>query len=303
MVRNVPERVKKAYVAFNEEVRLRLCESSGSEHSSSADSPTDLFDLVASFVEGEGEPRAEEGLEGSIAWGVDGRGGCGGFDYDTAKDTLEKIFEWNEDKRMILHEVEAACISIGHEENSPDFKRRLMGRLRKRSLDAGLCKSRWEKMGRFPKGDYQYIDVNMDGARYIVEVSLAMHFEIARPTGQFDSLLKLLPPIFVGTSGELKEVVRVLSAAIRQSLKSRGLDLPPWRKHGYMKAKWFSSYKRTTSLASKQKCANIVSGFDFVPSAGYYCRDKHKTGLLTQALAGPGQLAISMPEQLAINMV
>ncbi|KAK3433497.1 hypothetical protein EUGRSUZ_D01389 [Eucalyptus grandis] len=117
--------------------------------------------------------------------------------------------------------------------------------------DNGLCKSRWEKTSRLPAGDYQYIDVNVNDTRYIAEVSLAGQFEIARPTDRITSLLKIFPAIFVGRPEELKQVVRIMSTAIRQSLKKRDLLVPPWRKNSYMQNKWFSSYKRTTNRVSE----------------------------------------------------
>ncbi|KAI4372313.1 hypothetical protein MLD38_010558 [Melastoma candidum] len=316
MVRNIPERFKKVVFTFDPS---RLCESSGSEHSPAPDTPTDLSDLVASFVEEEGKTRVEQGDDGIPAVDDDNDKDIqdddvktSSFDFEAPKEILMEIFGCNlckgddghgdEDRRKILGEVEAACDLIGRDNTSYDFKRGLMASLRKRGFDAGLCKSRWEKTGRFPGGEYQFVDVNVNGVRYIVEASLAGQFEIARPNDQFNLLVGLLPPIFVGVPDELKQVVRVLSGAIKQSLRSRGLLVPPWRKSGYMKAKWFSSYKRTTNRKTESKLKwtskeeRSVIGFKAPPgvtTAGCYFRgdyyirnNKLRAGLLTEALAG-----------------
>lgn len=91
------------------------------------------------------------------------------------------------------------------------------------------------------------MDVKVDGNRYIVEVFLVGEFDIARPTSQYVSLLKAFPQIYVGKVEEVKKIVRVMCIAMRESMKSKDMHIPPWRRNGYMQAKWFGSYKRTTN--------------------------------------------------------
>lgn len=126
---------------------------------------------------------------------------------------------------------------------------------------SGLCKSRWEKSGGKQAGEYEYIDVNDGETRYIVEVFLAGEFEIARPTDQYVSFLQLLPPIFVCKPDELKQIVRLISTAMKQSMKSMDMHVPPWRRNVYMQAKWFSSYKRTINAVSAKKVSDSGMGF------------------------------------------
>lgn len=163
----------------------------------------------------------------------------------------------------------------------------------------GLCKSRWEKAPRFPAGDYQYIDVKLlNGTRFVVEPFLAASFQIARPTSGYPSLLGLLPRIFVGRAEELKQVVRLMCTAVRQSMKSSGLSVPPWRKSGYMQAMWFGSYKRTTNrVRSRERPGprevSRAVGFE-APMQGilYQCREDFacknlmRVGHLTAAFGG-----------------
>lgn len=145
---------------------------------------------------------------------------------------------------------------------------------------AGLCKSKWEKTGRFPSGNYEYIDVNVNGNRYIVEVSLDRQFEIARPTDQYASLLNVFPRIFVGKVEELKKIVKLMCSAIKESMKGVDLHVPPWRRKGYMQSKWFGNYKRTTNeVPSKDaQYGEAVAGkrsvgFEAKPSISYNCRE------------------------------
>ncbi|KAJ8751626.1 hypothetical protein K2173_025781 [Erythroxylum novogranatense] len=252
-------RFKRVAAAFDEAARVRLCESSGSDYFSPGNS-AHLSDLVNSFIERDyvnsdvvvnSDQRSRlENDNGKI----DDSEMCWS-DSDT-KVMLENLFLSNyqdlDIREKIASEAKLACEEIG-DRSSQGFKRALMSRLRDRGFDAGLCKSRWEKFGKHPAGDYEYVDVNVGGNRYIVEAYLAREFEIARSTIKYGVLLNVIPNVFVGKADELKQVVRLMCSAIRESMKSSGLHVPPWRRNGYMQAKWFGPYKRTTSQFSSKK--------------------------------------------------
>ncbi|KAG6536714.1 hypothetical protein ZIOFF_001781 [Zingiber officinale] len=46
----------------------------------------------------------------------------------------------------------------------------------------------------------------------------------------------------------LQQIVAIASEAARQSLKKKGLHVPPWRRNEYMRTKWFSAYQRAASV-------------------------------------------------------
>ncbi|KAL3521895.1 hypothetical protein ACH5RR_014729 [Cinchona calisaya] len=262
----IPVRFKRVAAAFDEEARARLYESissSGSDHSvAAAETLTDLSDLVNSFLENEedfvdhqenddddddDDDVAEDKLLAESSSSERQNSSDSGI-----KDTLKRLFDCqkSDDYKVTTNihtAVEKAFKEVdnnGRSLSSIDFKRRLMARLRDRGFDAGLCKSKWEKNGNCPSGDYEYIDVYMAGTRYFVEVSLAKEFIIARPTGRYADLLNIFPQIFVGKQEELKKVTRLMCSAIKKSMKKMGISVPPWRRLRYMQAKWFSSYKR-----------------------------------------------------------
>ncbi|EXC23169.1 hypothetical protein L484_018300 [Morus notabilis] len=132
-----------------------------------------------------------------------------------------------------------------------------------------LCKSKWEKSKRFPAGDYEYVDMNVQGTRYIVEAFLVGDFETARPTDHYASLLEIFPRIFVWKVAELKQIVRLVSTAIKQSMKSREMPMPPWRRNAYMKTKWFGPYRRTTNSLPSKKASKLNEAFDAKSSVGF----------------------------------
>ncbi|KAK4731702.1 hypothetical protein R3W88_024690 [Solanum pinnatisectum] len=84
--------------------------------------------------------------------------------------------------------------------------------------------------------------------RYIIDLDFAAEFEIARPTNHYKRMLQSLRKVFVGKSEELKQILKVMSEAVRQSLRSKELHIPPWRKQGFMQNKWLGAYKRTTNI-------------------------------------------------------
>ncbi|KAK7348386.1 hypothetical protein VNO80_22940 [Phaseolus coccineus] len=276
----IPVRFERLAAAFQADVaRVRLCESGETEHS--PEELTDLSDLVKSFMEREGE---EEDAVG-VGWD-DGDEDLEWFDSEK-REILERIFGGDGDddaKQLIRREVELALELVGENENSsPQFKPQLVSRLRDKGFDAGLCKCKWEKNRRFPGGDYEYMDVNFAGNRYIVEISLVAEFEIARPIKQYSLLLDVFPLIFVGKLEEVKQVVRLMCSGIRSSMKSIEMYIPPWRRIGYMQAKWFSSYTRTTDEVATKRTSYPLSsssrciGFDARPLKSYNCRDDYVT--------------------------
>ncbi|CAK8564434.1 unnamed protein product [Lathyrus sativus] len=262
MGRNIPMRFERIAAAFesDEAVRMRLCESSGSEHSAE-DSP-DLSDLVKSFMEKNSvreDSVVHDNDDGEFDW----------YDYSEKKEILQEIFGDDDDdynvKEKIRREVEVAIELVAGDKSSPGFKRLVMSSLRERGFDAGICKTKWERKRKFPSGDYEYIDVNYGGNRYIVEISLMAEFEIARPIDQYASLLDVFPFVFVGKVEELKKVVRLMCTAMKDSMKTMEMHTPPWRRNSYMQAKWFNPYKRTTNeIAATRKSI----GFE-----AYNCRD------------------------------
>ncbi|GMI63627.1 hypothetical protein HRI_000032000 [Hibiscus trionum] len=54
----------------------------------------------------------------------------------------------------------------------------------------------------------------------------------------------MLPFIFVDKAGRLQKIIAIVSEAVKQCLKKKGMHIPPWRKAEYIKAKWLSPFSR-----------------------------------------------------------
>ncbi|KAL3828748.1 hypothetical protein ACJIZ3_017550 [Penstemon smallii] len=110
--------------------------------------------------------------------------------------------------------------------------------------NASVCKSKWEKSSSIPAGEYEYIDVIIEGERVFIDIDFRSEFVIARSTNSYKAILQCLPSIFVGKSDRLLQIISIVSEAMRQSLKKKGMHIAPWRKSEYMKSKWMGPYTR-----------------------------------------------------------
>ncbi|KAG4911036.1 hypothetical protein JHK87_057152 [Glycine soja] len=161
------------------------------------------------------------------------------------------------------------------DKNSKVYKRK--GDLRKivtESLsslgyDSSICTSKWDKTPTYPAGEYEYIDVVVEGERLIIDIDFRSEFEIARSTGTYKAILQSLPFIFVGKSDRLCQIVAAVSEAAKQSLKKKGMHVPPWRKAEYMLAKWLSSSCTRANLTSSSAVNDSTENLSDGGGGGY----------------------------------
>ncbi|CAI9785701.1 unnamed protein product [Fraxinus pennsylvanica] len=125
--------------------------------------------------------------------------------------------------------------------------------------NASICKSRWEKSPSFSSGEYEYVDVMIEGERFIIDIEFPSEFEIARSTKAYKSILQTLPNIFVGKADRLEKIIDIVSDAAKESLKKKGMPFPPWRKADYVKAKWLSPYTRTTLGVTGEEVKDLIT--------------------------------------------
>ncbi|KAK9681455.1 hypothetical protein RND81_10G003600 [Saponaria officinalis] len=320
----IPIKFNRVAAAFDEAVKWRPpCDSSsGSEYW--PESGASLSSLVNSFIEnGDAFDPLFDDMDTTMDMDLNEDSDKEDCDYNEIKESLRGfLLECTNDnkkgvKHKILNDIEDA---LKRHQGAHDFdsststtplKRNVMSHLRAKGFDAGLCKSRWEKTGRFPAGTYEYIDVNVGKTRYIVELNMVGELDIVRPTTRYKALLDMIPTIMiVDKSQVLKQIIRLMSGAMKDSLKKADMLVAPWRRNGYIQARYFSPYKRTinpesSSLSSanlaKEGVTNnkgFMVGFEPIDlgttRVPYYCREHHglvskggvRVGLLGAVLHG-----------------
>ena len=100
----------------------------------------------------------------------------------------------------------------------------------------------------------------MSKARLIVDMDFKSQFELARPTPTYTEIINTLPSIFVGNEEKLNKIISLICTAAKQSLKEKGLHIPPWRKAQYMQSKWLSeNCKKIPILSSAPNSKTEVS--------------------------------------------
>ncbi|KAJ7559338.1 hypothetical protein O6H91_04G080300 [Diphasiastrum complanatum] len=174
-------------------------------------------------------------------------------------------------------ECSKGCLKRAFECSKGCLKGALVTKLREGGYNAAICKSKFDhQIKGFSGGGYHYIHVVLEDSRgieqcLIVDTEFRCQFEIARPTQQYTSILQELPPIFVGKPERLQQMLDLMSVAVKASLRKRRMPLPPWRKAEYMRAKWFSPNKTTTShqtsrarlLSHGELSCAAMKGFDW----------------------------------------
>lgn len=91
-------------------------------------------------------------------------------------------------------------------------------------------------------------DENGAPTRILVDIEFRSQFELARPTVAYAKLASILPPVFVGREVKLKKVVSLLCSAAQESMRERGLHVPPWRRSPYMHSKWLSCCHKASAI-------------------------------------------------------
>ncbi|KAJ4840350.1 hypothetical protein Tsubulata_044666 [Turnera subulata] len=157
--------------------------------------------------------------------------------------------------------ADTAMIVDKHKNNhrqKDDLRKILTDGLSSLGYNSSICKSKWDKSPSYPAGEYEYIDVITEGGeRVLVDIDFRSEFEIARSTGTYKAILQSLPYIFVGKPDRLGQMVSIVAEAAKQSLKKKGMPVPPWRKPEYMRAKWLSpNFTRVNDAAEKRTAAD-----------------------------------------------
>lgn len=253
-------RMKKVTDPLDDRVKARIVGhdpgepgygSSGSEHEGEESSPG-FSDLLFCFAEGDGgdelqENGEEEEGEFSAAWETaQGVEDAVRVMLNNDGDLFRGVLTVHVTKAV---EMYACCLNSSKQ----ILRRNVMGFLRGLGYNAAICKTKWESSGGLTAGNHEFIDVlrsdsaSSSSTRYLVGLDFEAEFQIARPTKHYERLVQSMPTTFVGKPEQLKQILKTMSDAARRSLKSRGLHIPPWRKHRFMLNKWLGSYKRTTN--------------------------------------------------------
>ncbi|KAI4307172.1 hypothetical protein L6164_030388 [Bauhinia variegata] len=171
---------------------------------------------------------------------------------------MEILWEATDVEIDILQKTLKHAKSVEFAEDTINLKRLVVMKLKMDGYEASLCKTSWVSSADPLKvfhcgGDYEYIDVmtrEKDGkaTRVIVDMDFRSQFELAKATTGYKELTDMLPCVFVGSEAKLSKIISILCSAATESLKEKGLHIPPWRKAAYMQSKWLSKDCKKISI-------------------------------------------------------
>ncbi|KAK8618410.1 hypothetical protein V6N13_132402 [Hibiscus sabdariffa] len=145
-----------------------------------------------------------------------------------------------------------ACGKSSPAENCRNcLMREVSSRLQVAGFDSAVCRTKWRSSPDIPSGEHRFLDVMENSrkgeVRVIIELNFRAEFEIARASEDYNRLVQRLPEVFVGKVERLNNVIKILCSAAKKCMKEKKMHMGPWRKQGYMQAKWLKSCERNTS--------------------------------------------------------
>ncbi|XP_057751455.1 uncharacterized protein LOC130969643 [Arachis stenosperma] len=142
-----------------------------------------------------------------------------------------------------------------------NLKTWLVKRLKMDGFNASLCQTSWPTSLGCPAGEYEYIEVIVEGdknseVRVIVDIDFRCQFELARPTEYYKEMTESLPVVFVGSEKKLCNIISLMCSAAKKSLREKGLHVPPWRTTRYMQSKWLCRSHPNNNTATTEGANN-----------------------------------------------
>ncbi|CAA2981411.1 uncharacterized protein LOC111370973 [Olea europaea var. sylvestris] len=158
-----------------------------------------------------------------------------------------KIRQATKDALVELDSIGVKCSCPKMVADSCRFCRQkeICDRLQTAGFNCVICKSKWKSSLEIPAGEHTYLEVQSFSkkgeVKVIIELNFRAEFQISRSSEEYNRLIKKLPDIFVGKIERLRNLIKILCSACKESMKERKMHMAPWRKHKYMQAKWLGT--------------------------------------------------------------
>ncbi|XP_054807420.1 uncharacterized protein LOC129309749 [Prosopis cineraria] len=216
----------------------------------------ELVRMVRDFIESESPSPA-----------ISSSSNCLALNHQTQYFLLQDVLRSEtSSEAMVLRHVLKHMKGRRDTKRTSSLRKWLVKNLKIDGLHASLCQTSWSTSLGCPAGEYEFIEVinedeNGRRERLIVDIDFRSQFELARPTQDYREMIDSVPVIFVGNEDRLCKIISLLCSAAKQSLRQKGLHVPPWRTNGYMQSKWLSGcHKETENPRKDYRVARDQSG-------------------------------------------
>ncbi|CAI9117121.1 OLC1v1018458C1 [Oldenlandia corymbosa var. corymbosa] len=172
--------------------------------------------------------------------------------YSKLRDELRRHIELSKNAKfcecMVDPNLDDCCSNC--------LRRQVVNLLCKKGFHATLVTSSWKKTPTVPGGKHEYIEVIVSTQgrkrriKFIIEVEFKDEFKMAKACKEYNNLVNLLPPTYIGKAEHLDAIVRVMCEAAKRSTSENKMHLGPWRKRSFMQMKWSASSSSSSSISS-----------------------------------------------------
>ncbi|CAO2831056.1 unnamed protein product [Amaranthus hypochondriacus] len=181
-------------------------------------------------------------------------------DHFTRHFTLQEILmKKTREEKEIIEKVGKYMRKKMDLEKTSELKQWLVQCLKFEGFCASLSHTSWVTTPSCPCGSYEYIEIVEGGTqRVVVDIDFKSQFEVARPSESYIQLSSKLPKIFIGNEDKLKKIIYLVCSAAEESLREKGLHIPPWRRAPYMLSKWKLSNNSSNNYNNKKYPNNNI---------------------------------------------
>ena len=214
---------------------LRVRAAAGAAHGRQRSAGGDaelVFDMEPE--EGHEKPRSPAGERGGY-WG--GRGGVPGRELEADLGTVRDLLQLHTPVERTLGEAAGAAMDVAP--GATGSPQQICDRLRALGFRASKIgrSRRTADVLRSPRHSFVIVE-SAEGETMVVDPNFKAHLQVARPSPEYETILRELPERFVGSASRMQKLLRLLGARLQESFEKSEMPIPPWRGPEYLVNIW-----------------------------------------------------------------
>ncbi len=213
---------------------LRLRAAAGAAHGRQRSAGGDaelLFDMEPE--EGHEKPRSPAGERGGY-WGGHG---VPGQELEADLGTVRDLLQLHTPVERTLGEAAGAAMDVAP--GATGSPQEICDRLRALGFRASKIgrSRRTADVLRSPRHSFVIVE-SAGGETMVVDPNFKAHLQVARPSPEYETILRELPERFVGSASRMQKLLRLLGARLQESFEKSEMPIPPWRGPEYLVNIW-----------------------------------------------------------------
>lgn len=116
--------------------------------------------------------------------------------------------------------------------------------------------------------------IDKNSAWIIVEWDFKDYFMVRKPSNRYREVFEEISDVFVGSSQQLRNVLKFLCKELQMSFAESGQELPPWRRLGSMMSRWLPTSPQLELLGTGASIAPIIPTVPVLEKLDQCCTEK-----------------------------